>query len=161
MFDEHALSRRRFLITGMIGGGAVLLSPVLPFRAIAQTADEATALVNTIRRQYKVAEMLPDARLEEAALYQARLMAKHRKIGHSIGWGNTFTGRLKQAGIRGPAAENVASGQKDVADVLKAWLNSAGHRKNLLDPVFTRFGLSSAINAEKPNYRYWAMLYGI
>lgn len=166
MTDKYLISRRRILTTGLSGGGALLFAPVLVsplFLMVddAQAEENVTELVNKVRRQNGVAPMSPDDRLEKAALYQARLMAKNGKIGHSIGWGNSFTGRLKQAGIRGPAAENVASGQKDVSAALTAWLNSAGHRRNLLDPVFTHYGLSSAATAEKPNYRYWAMLYGI
>lgn len=161
MTNEQYFSRRRLLMTGLTGGGVVFLAPFLLTVSDVQAEVGPTELVNNLRRQNNVPAMFPDDRLESAALYQARLMAKHGKIGHSIGWGNTFTGRLKQAGIRGPAGENVASGQKDVADVLAAWMKSVGHRKNLLDPVFTRYGLSSAISADKPNYRYWAMLYGI
>lgn len=157
MIDKMLISRRRLLIAG----GAVLLSPALIPVSEAFAEEDVTEMVNKVRRQYGVPPMLPDDKLEQAALYQAKLMAQHGKIGHSIGWGNTFTGRLKQAGIRGPAAENVASGQKDVPAALTAWLNSTGHRKNLLDPIFTRYGLAYAARADKPQYLYWAMLYGI
>lgn len=156
MTDKLLLSRRMVVITG----GATLLTHVA-FPVSAASTEDVTELVNRLRRQYGVPVMQPDARLEQAALYQARLMAKYGKIGHSIGWGNGFSGRLRQAGIRGPAAENVASGQKDVPAVLKAWLNSAGHRKNLLDPLFTRYGLARAARNDKPHYLYWAMLYGV
>ena len=157
MTDEFLISRRRILIAG----GALLLTPAFMPLSAAFAAEDINELVNKVRRQYGAPPMQPEEKLEKAALYQARLMAKHGKIGHSIGWGNSFGGRLKQAGIRGPAAENVASGQKDVPDALTAWLNSAGHRKNLLDPLFTRYGLAYAARAEKPHYLYWAMLYGI
>ncbi|HWD12705.1 CAP domain-containing protein [Pseudochrobactrum sp. sp1633] len=157
MTDEFLISRRRMIITG----GALLLTPAFMPLSAALAAENVNELVNKVRRQYGAPPMQPEEKLEKAALYQARLMAKHGKIGHSIGWGNSFGGRLKQAGIRGPAAENVASGQKDVPDALTAWLNSAGHRKNLLDPLFTRYGLAYAARAEKPHYLYWAMLYGI
>lgn len=157
MTDTLLISRRRLLVAG----GALVLSPVLIPVADAFAEDDVVEMVNKVRRQYGVPPMQPEAKLEKAAFHQAKLMANAGKIGHSIGWGNTFTGRLKQAGIRGPAAENVASGQKDVPAALNAWLNSAGHRKNLLDPIFTRYGLAYAARADKPHYLYWAMLYGI
>ena len=157
MTDEFLISRRRMIITG----GALLLTTAFMPLSAALAAENVNELVNKVSRQYGAPPMQPEEKLEKAALYQARLMAKHGKIGHSIGWGNSFGGRLKQAGIRGPAAENVASGQKDVPDALTAWLNSAGHRKNLLDPLFTHYGLAHAARAEKPHYLYWAMLYGI
>lgn len=157
MTDRLLISRRRLLVAG----GALALSPAFISISDALAEDDVVAMVNQVRRQYGAPPMLPEQKLEKAALYQAKLMAKHGKIGHSIGWGNTFSGRLKQAGIRGPAAENVASGQKDVRAALNAWLNSAGHRKNLLDPLFTRYGLAYAARADKPHYLYWAMLYGV
>ncbi len=157
MLDDLLLSRRRLLVAG----GAFLLSPLVLGASDAFAETDVTAQVNRLRKQYNVPPLEPDERLDSAALYQAKLMAKNGKIGHNIGWGNTFTGRLKQAGIRGPAAENVASGQKDVAAVLNAWLNSAGHRRNLLDPLFTRYGLAYASRDDKPHYLYWAMLYGV
>jgi uncharacterized protein YkwD len=162
MHFDPLISRRRLLSTGgLLLISPVLLAPVMGSALAAESAETITAMVNALRKQNGAPPLTADARLEKAALYQAKLMAKAGKIGHNIGWGNTFTGRLRQAGIRGPAAENVASGQPDVAAVLKAWMNSAGHRRNLLDPVFTRYGLSYAVRDEKPNYRYWAMLYGI
>lgn len=161
MLFAHPISRRHLLINAMAGGASLLVaSPIAGFAA-EDPADNAAALINQLRRQHGVPPLLPEAKLQQAAIHQAGLMAKYRKIGHSLGWGNGFGGRLRQAGIRGPAAENVASGQKDVADVLTAWLNSAGHRKNLLDPLFTRYGLAYASAPQKPAYLYWAMLYGI
>ncbi len=157
LLPSALISRRRLLVTG----GALLLSPAILPLSDAFAEEDVAAMVNKVRRQYGAPPMMPEAKLEQAALHQAQLMAKHGKIGHSIGWGNSFGGRLKQAGIRGPAAENVASGQKDVPDALNAWLNSAGHRKNLLDPIFTRYGLAYAARADKPHYLYWAMLYGV
>ena len=43
--------------------------------------------------------------------------------------------------------ENVASGQPDAASVMQAWMNSAGHRKNILDPRFTDMGVGVAYSA--------------
>ncbi|WP_439273648.1 CAP domain-containing protein [Pseudochrobactrum sp. HB0163] len=157
MTDRFLLTRRYLLA----GGGAFLLSPSGLGISSAFAATDVTIQINRLRKNYGVPPLQPDERLDKAALYQAKLMAEYGKIGHNIGWSNTFTARLKQAGIRGPAAENVASGQKDVASVLDAWLKSAGHRRNLLDPLFTRFGLAYAFREDKPHYLYWAMLYGV
>lgn len=146
----------------ILAGGAVILSAPDVFKiASAQAASDPTELFNAIRRQNGLSMMATDPKLEQAALYQAKRMASHGKIGHSIGWGNGFVARLKQAGIRGPAAENVASGQSDTDAVFKAWMNSAGHRKNMLDPVFDRYGLAWATPVNKPHYVYWAMMLGV
>jgi uncharacterized protein YkwD len=127
----------------------------------AQAASDPTELFNQIRRQHGLGLMETDRKLENAALYQAKRMASHGKMGHSIGWGNGFVARLKQAGIHGAAAENVAVGQRSTEAVYKAWMNSPGHRKNMLDPAFNRYGLAWAAPEAKPNYIYWAMVLGV
>ncbi len=50
--------------------------------------------------------------------------------------------RLSLAGITWSAAgENIARGQPDPVSVMTAWMNSAGHRANILSPSFTRLGV--------------------
>ncbi len=83
-----------------------------PDMAFAAGSNDPTDIFNAIRKAHGLPMMATDTRLEQAALYQAKRMASHGKIGHSVGWGNGFVARLRKAGIRGPAAENVASGQK-------------------------------------------------
>lgn len=167
--------RRRAVLQVLAGGVGVLFMPVLlapPLKiSAAQAAGSATfsdpafsdptRLFNSIRRQYGLPLMATDPKLEQAALDQAKRMASHGKIGHNIGWGNGFIVRLKRAGIRGAAAENVASGQPDTQAVFKAWMSSAGHRKNMLDPMFDRYGLAWATPENKPHYIYWAMMLGV
>ncbi|MFK4824370.1 CAP domain-containing protein [Paenochrobactrum sp. BZR 588] len=158
---KSELVTRRNCLQILAGGAGVFVWPSLLNTSLAQAASDPTELFNSIRRQNGLSQMATDPKLEQAALYQAKRMASHGKIGHSIGWGNGFVARLKQAGIRGPAAENVASGQKDTDAVFKAWMNSAGHRKNMLDPVFDRYGLAWATPENKPHYIYWAMMLGV
>lgn len=148
-------SRRQFLFAA--GTAIVIPLAIIPTHV---QASENTALINKIRAANNLPLLQSEQKLQQAALSQAQLMARHSKMGHSIGWGNGFAARLKKAGIRGVAAENVAVGQKTVAAVLSAWMNSAGHRKNLLDPSFTRYGLAYASPATKPDYRYWALILG-
>lgn len=155
------LVNRRSILQMIAGGStALLLSELLEFSP-AQAATDPTVLFNAIRSQNGLSPMATDGKLEQAALYQAKRMASHGKIGHSIGWGNGFGARVRQAGIRGVAAENVASGQRDTDAVFKAWMNSAGHRKNMLDAEFNRYGLAWATPENKPHYIYWAMILGV
>ncbi|KKM58506.1 hypothetical protein LCGC14_1549220, partial [marine sediment metagenome] len=46
---------------------------------------------------------------------------------------------------------NVAEGQKSVPEVVEAWLNSARHRRNILEPRVELYGLARSGN-------YWAMV---
>ncbi|PWL19212.1 CAP domain-containing protein [Falsochrobactrum shanghaiense] len=154
--DKFILSRRGFL---GLAGVTLAISALPP--AFAQAASDPTQLFNRIRKAHGLPLMATDARLEEAALYQARRMASHGKISHSVGWGNGFVARLKKAGIRGPAAENLASGQSDTDAAFDAWMQSPGHRKNMLDPTFAHYGLAWATPEDKPRYIYWAMVLGL
>ena len=145
----------------ILAGGALAVSAMPWKRALAADDNDPTVIFNAIRKAHGLPLMATDSRLEQAALYQARRMASYGKIGHSIGWGNGFVSRLRQAGIRGPAAENVASGQPNTQAVFDAWMKSSGHRKNMLDPTFEHYGLAWATPENKPTYIYWAMMLGL
>lgn len=153
MQQMTVLSRRGFLT---LAGSALALSALPAF-----ADDDPTALFNEIRKANGLPSMATDPKLEQAALYQARRMAGYGKIGHSVGWGNGFVARLRKAGIRGPAAENVAAGQPDTRAVFDAWMKSPGHRKNMLDPAFAHYGLAWATPESNPRRIYWAMMLGI
>ncbi len=90
--------------------------------------------------------------LVDAASAQCAIMIAHGRIGHSFGPGTSFGERMRRAGI-GPGyqAENVARGQRSVADVMQAWMNSRGHRRNMLDPKMSAFGIAFKNG-------YWALV---
>lgn len=52
--------------------------------------------------------------------------------------------------------ENVAGGQVTPAEVVNAWMNSKGHKANILNPNFTRMGLGYSNMGNKPYIHYWA-----
>lgn len=55
--------------------------------------------------------------------------------------------------------ENIAAGQSTPQDVVEAWMDSPGHRENILDPNFGRMGLGY-VYAEDSRYgHYWAQLF--
>lgn len=153
-----AVNRRKFMM--LVGAASVLAAAPLGQGAEA-AGEDPTALFNAIRKQHGLPTVATDPTLEKAALYQAKRMASYDKMGHSIGWGNDFVSRLRQAGIHGPAAENVAAGQRNTAAVFEAWMNSPGHRRNMLDPTFRHYGLAWATPEKKPRYIYWALDLGL
>lgn len=61
--------------------------------------------------------------------------------------------RLKRAGISfGYAGENIAYGQLDGIEVHMGWMNSAGHRQNLLNPHFKQLGVGVSYKGTQPFY---------
>ena len=65
---------------------------------------------------------------------------------------------LSQFGIKYSAwGENIASGQKTPQQVVTAWMNSQGHRENILSPTFTKLGVGYATNSN--GVAYWTQMF--
>ncbi|APH73863.1 hypothetical protein BSQ44_22615 [Aquibium oceanicum] len=111
-----------------------------------------------IRQVNGLAGARPDPLLEKAAQQQARYMAETGRMVHTTGSGRDFATRMSQNGVPGPAAENIAHGGMGLAKLFQMWADSPPHRKNMLDPRFTRYGLASASDAQ--GKRYWALVMG-
>ncbi len=54
--------------------------------------------------------------------------------------------------------ENIACGQRSAAEVVRGWMNSPGHRANILKPEFTRLGVGFAGGGRAGTY--WTQLFG-
>jgi len=123
-------------------------------------SSAAAGMVNSYRAEQGFSSLAPDPQLEQAALQQARYMASAGRMEHRTGWGRDFASRVKANGISGAAAENIAAGRMDTTRVLETWMQSPPHRRNMLDPRFTRFGLAYARDGGNGDWRYWAMVLG-
>lgn len=74
-----------------------------------------------------------NTKLEAAARGHAEDMAAKGYFDHKSLDGSEFTDRIAREGYRACFwAENIAQGQRDVAGVMKAWMNSRGHKRNIL-----------------------------
>lgn len=120
----------------------------------------ALSYMDNARRSNGLSPAKPDDQLEAAALEQARYMAAAGEMTHTTRRGRDFVSRKKANEIKGIAAENVAVayGAPDVGHVMKMWMDSPPHRRNMLDPRFSRFGVASATDGD--GKRYWAMVLG-
>jgi uncharacterized protein YkwD len=56
-------------------------------------------------------------------------------------------------------AENIAWGQRTTEDVMKVWMNSRGHRNNILNSKFTKIGYAS-VQEENNGLYYWCVVFG-
>lgn len=119
----------------------------------AKTGEEA---LSKIRTSHGLPLLNVDPVLERAAAEQARFMAETGSVEHTTGRGRDFATRIRAQGINGAAAENIARGRYDAGGLFTAWMNSSGHRRNMLDPSFSRFGLASAEGQD--GVRYWALV---
>ena len=119
------------------------------------SADPLT-LVNRARRGAGRSSMRLDPKAQRAAKRHARDMARAGRMAHVLPGGPGFAVRMKRAGIDTRVAENVATGQRDAAGAVQAWMNSRGHRRNMLDRGFRGVGVASAKGAN--GRLYWAMV---
>ena len=77
-------------------------------------------------------------------------MARRDRLDHA--------GFMQHRGPGGARAENVAYGCKITGCVINQWANSSGHRRNMLIPSLTRYGLASATSSS--GKKYWALMLG-
>ncbi|MBL4846527.1 MAG: PKD domain-containing protein [Planctomycetes bacterium] len=120
--------------------------------AVENTAAErklAQEILTTCNRERATAGVPPlsyDFQAESAAKGHSIDMAKRGYFDHVTPEGWQPTDRLRATGAKGyvGAGENLAAGQPTPADVMKSWMNSAGHRANILSPDFTHLGVGVA-----------------
>ncbi len=118
----------------------------------------ASSQVAAIRKAQGLPTLRADRGLEAAALAQASNMQRSGRMSHDTGRGRDFASRMRGSETGGAAAENIAYGRFDLDTVMTVWMNSAGHRRNILDPRFGRFGLAYVGDPKDPARRYWAMV---
>lgn len=116
----------------------------------------ASSYLAEIRSSNGLSALSADSTLEAAAKQQARYMAGAGKMAHTTGFGKAFGRRMNGNGIEGPAAENIAHGAFGPDELFRRWMNSPGHRRNMLNPTYTRYGLASA--ADDNGRKYWALV---
>lgn len=113
--------------------------------------------VNAERRRTGLAALSRALPLETAAQAHACDMARRGRIGHrGSDWSGLRT-RLRRAGyVFATASENVAVGHESAAVLVAGWMESAGHRANLLSRDVADFGLGVARGGD--GRLYWAMV---
>lgn len=114
--------------------------------------------VNIARREKGLKPLKINEELNKIAIVKAKDMAKDEKLSHnSKKFGMTFN-LIKKEGIRySAAAENIARWHDTPEFVAKRWLNSKGHRKNILNPDYDETGIGLA--KDKNGKNYWVQLF--
>ncbi|HTG69072.1 MAG TPA: CAP domain-containing protein [Candidatus Udaeobacter sp.] len=99
-------------------------------------------LVNQERAKAGLSALKTDALLTKVAVEKARDMDVNNYFSHnSPTYGSPFD-MMRSFGVTySYAGENIASGQRTPQEVMTAWMNSAGHRANILSPNFTKIGV--------------------
>ncbi|MFI7609286.1 CAP domain-containing protein [Micromonospora sp. NPDC049366] len=103
--------------------------------------DTVVRLTNQVRVKAGVPPLEINELLRQAARSHSADMARRRFFSHNDPDGVTPFERMWAHGYAEPAAENLAHGQRQPQQVIHAWLNSPGHRANLLHPDFATIGV--------------------
>ncbi|MFJ3210650.1 CAP domain-containing protein [Streptomyces flaveolus] len=100
------------------------------------------ALVNKERASAGCSPVTANDRLTRAADDYSDVMAASGVMSHTGPDGSTMTSRVEAAGYEwSTLGENIARGQSDAASVMESWMNSTGHRANILNCSFKELGV--------------------
>lgn len=118
-------------------------------------ASQVVALVNAERAKYGLSALKVDSRVQQAA--QVRAAETVQSFSHTRPNGSSFSTALTEAGVSYTrSGENIAYGQSTPQQVVQAWMNSSGHRANILNESFTTIGVGYTVWG---GTAYWAQLF--
>src|SRR5436190_533082 len=117
-------------------------------------AESPAERISSFRLQHGEVRVVRDGTLDRIALEQARAMAAKDNLSHEVL--GSFTRRIAPARA-GRAAENIAYGYDSFEKTLGQWIDSSGHRPNLLLHNAARVGIAGAKDASGKR-TYWAMV---
>lgn len=118
-------------------------------------ASEVITLVNAERAKYNLAPLTTEKNLSAAALTRAKEIVQ--SFSHTRPDGTSFSTVLKEHGISYRiSGENIAWGQRTPQEVVRGWMNSPGHRANILNERFTSIGVGYHIENGRT---YWTQLF--
>jgi uncharacterized protein YkwD len=117
-------------------------------------------LVNAERSKQGLSALTWNTLLERSAIKHAQDMRTNNYFDHTGRNGSTPTQRIKAEGYPNPSCacriyygENIARGQTTPEQVVRDWMNSEGHRKNILSQNFREIGIGISGN-------YWVQNFG-
>lgn len=122
--------------------------------SLSQFEQEVVTLTNNERAKYGLQPLKIDLKLSEVARIKSTDMKNKGYFSHtSPTYGSPFD-MMKQFGVQYRAAgENIAMGQRSPQEVVNAWMNSEGHRKNILSSNFTHIGVGHVEG------NYWTQMF--
>jgi uncharacterized protein YkwD len=122
-------------------------------------ASQVIKLTNSERSKAGCKALKSNSLLKSAAQKHSVDMAKKDYFSHTGKDGRSPFDRMTDAGYSfSAAAENIAAGQRTPADVVEGWMNSAGHKKNILNCTYTEIGVGYAKGGSYGTY--WTQDFG-
>ncbi|MDE7055482.1 MAG: SafA/ExsA family spore coat assembly protein [Oscillospiraceae bacterium] len=117
--------------------------------------EEVARLVNEQRAKNGLSPLTLNWELSRAARYKSEDMARNRYFSHTSPTYGTPFEMIRSFGLSyRSAGENIAYGQRTPAAVMDAWMNSSGHRANILNASYTQIGVGYYANGN-----YWTQMF--
>ncbi|MCU1681701.1 MAG: Conserved putative secreted protein [Amycolatopsis sp.] len=118
-------------------------------------ADQVVDLVNQARADAGCAPLSVESHLTNAAQEHSDDMSARNYFSHDTPEGVSFDQRIRAAGYSQPGAENIAKGSTSAKQTMQLWMNSSGHRQNILNCSLTKIGVGVATDGW-----YWTQDFG-
>lgn len=115
-------------------------------------------LVNVERQKVGLPSLSFDSAISNVARAKSKDMADNNYFAHQSPTYGSAGDMLKQNGINYSAwGENIAKGQRSPEEVVNAWMNSEGHKANILSPNFSKLGVGYVTNST--GTPYWTQMF--
>lgn len=128
----------------------------------AATTQSRSVLRNSVVHLTNVARVAHGCRplkynntLQRAAQGHANDMSRKHYFAHNSINGTVWWKRIMKAGYKDPGGENIARGFSGASSVVRAWLNSPEHRRNIMNCQFRTIGIGFNTNGD-----YWVQDFG-
>ena len=119
---------------------------------------QVASLTNSERKAKGLSALTLDSQLSKLARIKAEDMAKKGYFSHtSPTYGSAFDMMNKYVVSYRTAGENIAKGQKTAESVMNGWMNSSGHRANILSSAYTNIGVGYAKDSR--GNTYWVQIF--
>ncbi len=122
--------------------------------------NEVIRLANVERGKAGCGKLTMNTKLRTAMRLHVQELGKRGGlyISHVSADGRSFVDRAKEQNYTAPGGENVARGQRNAADVMKSWMNSDGHRANILNCDFKAIGVGAVKGVD--GTIVWGQIFG-
>jgi uncharacterized protein YkwD len=147
-------------LPGALPGIDGLGAPTAEAATAASSAEQMLTLVNAERRKAGCEAVRLDPRLTSAASKHSADMAANDYFSHTGPNGTGFATRIEAAGHPTPYSENIAAGDSTAEAAFTRWMDSAGHRRNILDCSAKDMGVGVATDPESTYRIYWTQDFG-
>ena len=138
----------------LIYPGQVLNIPQVS-SSVTSFESEVVRLVNDIRRQNGLKPLTENWELSRVARYKSQDMMDNRYFAHNSPTYGTPFQMMKSFGLSfRTAGENIAKGYTTPQAVVNGWMNSSGHRANILNAGYTQIGVGYVAQGH-----YWAQMF--